>query len=56
MVSNFMQLACKVVQFTHRKKCLLVIFSFGPDAEGDGATSPSFASINGSTNVYKASL
>ena len=56
MASNLMQLACEVVQFTDGKKRLIAIVLFGPDAEGDGATSPSCASINGSTNIYRASL
>lgn len=56
MASNFMHLTCKVVQFTHRKKYLLVTLSFVHGVKGNGAMSPSSASINGLINAYKASL
>ena len=35
---------------------LLAILSFVPGAEGDGTTSPSCATANGSINAYRVSL
>ena len=41
--------------FTHGKKYPLAIFSFVRDAEGDGATSPSSSSRNGSIDTSRSS-
>ena len=56
MACCFMQLVCKVREFTHKKIYLLANLSFVHGAEGDGTTSPSCATVNGSINAYRASL
>ena len=57
MERNFMQLEGEVGHFAHGKKnYLLVLFTFVRGTEGDRATSPSFASRNGSIDASTLSL
>ena len=56
MARYFMQLACEVGHFTHGINYLLAILSFFRDAEGDGETSPPFATRCTSISAYSASL
>ena len=54
---DFMQLAGRAEHFGHGKKnYLLAIFSFVRGAEGDEATSPSFASENAAIDASSSSL
>ena len=56
MECYFMELEGEVGHFTSGKKRLLAIFFFVCGAEGDRATSPSFASRNGLIDAFRLSL
>ena len=56
MQRYFMQLAGEAGHFTQRKNYLLAIVSFVRGAEGDEATSPSFAAENAAIDASSSSL
>ena len=56
MECDFMQLEGEVGHFAHGKNCLLANLTFVCGAKGDRATSPSFASRNGSIYASRLAL